>query len=264
MSGDSLDRRAAELARRASVHRLELPAPEPARPTEKPPGGWAVLPAHIACDPSLSPEARLLLLVLSAHADDRHDPFPSIARLARMVGRSERQILRILAELGPCPTGCACGGSAHRGLVERVHRYRRGEQVSSSYVLRFDRWGRGGVSPMTYRGDTDDTPRGDTGGIQTKTMGSRPEIQNPPSPPQAGGMDHALASRGDQIRSIARTEGVRLRDARRILLAREASEAEGPTPTLPEPSAQLLEELRELYGYMPDGDTTHDDRPERG
>lgn len=254
MNGDSLDRRAAELARRANVHRLELPAPEPARASEKPPGGWAVLPAHIACDPSLSPEARLLLLVLSAHADDRHDPFPSIARLARMVGRSERQILRILAELGPCPTGCACGGSAHRGLVERVHRYRRGEQVSSSYVLRFDRWGRAGMSPVTYRGDTGDTPRGDTGGVQTKTTRPRPD-PIPPSPPQAGGMDRELATRGDQIRSIARAEGIRLRDARRILLAREASEAEVPTPTLPEPSAELLEELRELYGYTEGGDT---------
>lgn len=252
MNGDS-DRRALELSRRASIPRVDLPAPPAIRTrTDDAPGGWAVLPARIACDPSLSPEARVLLLVLSAHASDRQDPYPSVARLARMVGRSERQILRLLAELGPCPDGCACQGLSHRALVERVHRYRRGEQVSSSYVLRFDRWGRTdahGVSPVTGRGDTDDTPRGDARVTQIKTTGSRPKIQNPPSPPQAGGMDHATGSRGDELRRIAREEGVRLRDARRILLAREALGTSPPSLPPPAPSDELLEELRELYGW---------------
>jgi hypothetical protein len=172
-----LARREAE--RRATTPRLEVEAHSHAGAA---PGGWAVLPAWVACDHHLSPEARCLLLILSSHADDRTHPFPSIARMARFLGRSERTVLRVLADLEAA------------GLVQRVHRYRGGEQVSSAYVLRFDRWGRdsrppGGVSPVTYRGDTDDTPRGDTddtprgdtGVAQTKTKGRR---FNPPLPPR--------------------------------------------------------------------------------
>ena len=172
-----LARREAE--RRATTPRLEVEAHPHAGAT---PGGWAVLPAWVACDPHLSPEARCLLLILSSHADDRTHPYPSIGRMARFLGRSERTVLRVLADLEAA------------GLVQRVHRYRGGEQVSSAYVLRFDRWGRdsrtpGGVSPVTYRGDTDDTPRGDTGVAQNKTTRPPPaeEDSNPPYPPLSRG-----------------------------------------------------------------------------
>jgi predicted transcriptional regulator len=223
MNGHSLpDDRRAELARReverrANVERLELDA-HPRR--DDAPGGWSVLPSWVACDPTLSPEARVVLLVLSAHADDRSHPFPSIARIARLVGRSERTVLRLLAEL------------ENRDLIQRLHRFRGGEQVSSAYVLRFDRWGRqgrqaGGVSQVTEGGDTDgapqgdkrDAPQGDTRVAQNKTTRPAPyEHSIPPYPPAvAGGPLEAAESRGDRMRRIAREEGLRLRDARRIV-----------------------------------------------
>ena len=273
MNRDSwpVDRRAElarrEVERRASVQRVELD-PHPRR--DDAPGGWAVLPSWIGCDPSISPEARVVLLVLSAHSDDRAHPFPSIARIARLVGRSERTILRLLAEL------------EGRGLIERLHRFRNGEQVSSAYALRFDRWGRHGrqgegVSRVSDRGDTDDAPqgdtrgapRGDTGGIQNKTKGPPPEGQEstPPSPPaDAGGMTSGPVemreARGDRMRRIAREEGLRLRDARRIVereevlatqpaTARSASwEEELLDGRSEEDTAALMRELEEL-GHAP-------------
>lgn len=217
----SLTRSERERERRSQVTRLEL---ENVPRGDDVPGGWAVLPSWIACDPTLSPEARVVLLVLSSHADERTHPFPSIARLARLVGRSERTILRMLAELEA------------RGLIQRLHRFRNGEQVSSAYALRFDRWGRGGVSRVTQRGDTDVTPQGDTGVtpqgdtgvVQTKTkdqdQGKR--IQTPPSPPARGGdvtprAEPRRLHRGERLRQIAREYGIRPRDARRILEAEE-------------------------------------------
>lgn len=206
-----------ELERRAQVERLELDA-HPRR--DDAPGGWSVLPSWVACDPTLSPEARVVLLVLSAHADDRSHPFPSIARIARLVGRSERTVLRLLAEL------------EGRGLIQRLHRFRNGEQVSSAYVLRFDRWGRHGrqgegVSRVTEGGDTNDAPQGDnrdapqgdTRVAQNKTKGPTPrDHENPPYPPaDAGGQSERAETRGEYMRRVAREQGLRLRDARRMV-----------------------------------------------
>lgn len=273
MNRDSwTDDRRAELARReverrATVQRVELD-PHPRR--DDAPGGWAVLPSWIGCDPSISPEARVVLLVLSAHSDDRAHPFPSIARIARLVGRSERTILRLLAEL------------EGRGLIERLHRFRNGEQVSSAYALRFDRWGRHGrqgegVSRVSDRGDTDDAPqgdtrgapRGDTGGVQNNTKGPPPEGQDstPPSPPAyAGGMTsgpvEVREARGDRMRRIAREEGLRLRDARRIVEREEVLATQPPIQKSAsweeelldgrseEDTAALMRELEEL-GHAP-------------
>lgn len=251
-----------ELERRAHVERLELDA-HPRR--DDAPGGWSVLPSWVACDPTLSPEARVVLLVLSAHADDRSHPFPSIARIARLVGRSERTVLRLLAEL------------EGRDLIQRLHRFRGGEQVSSAYVLRFDRWGRqgrqaGGVSRATEGGDTSDAPQGDkrdapqgdTGGVQTKTTRPAPyEHSIPPYPPAvAGGPLEAAESRGDRMRRIAREEGLRLRDARRIVEREEILESQPATARSAgweeellegrseEDTAALMRELAEL-GHGP-------------
>jgi hypothetical protein len=252
-----------ELERRANVERLELDA-HPRR--DDAPGGWSVLPSWVACDPTLSPEARVVLLVLSAHADDRSHPFPSIARIARLVGRSERTVLRLLAEL------------EGRDLIQRLHRFRGGEQVSSAYVLRFDRWGRhgrqaGGVSQVTEGGDTDGAPQGDkrvapqgdTRVVQTNTTRPPPKDQdsNPPYPPaDAGGPLEAAESRGDRMRRIAREEGLRLRDARRIVereevlatqpaTARSASwEEELLDGRSEEDTAALMREL-EALGHAP-------------
>ena len=273
MNRDSwpVDRRAElarrEVERRATVQRVELD-PHPRR--DDVPGGWAVLPSWIGCDPSISPEARVVLLVLSAHSDDRAHPFPSIARIARLVGRSERTILRLLAEL------------EGRGLIERLHRFRNGEQVSSAYALRFDRWGRhgrqgDGVSRVTDRGDTDDAPqgdtrgapRGDTGGVQTITTRPPPteEDSTPPSPPaDAGGMTsrpvEVREARGDRMRRIAREEGLRLRDARRIVEREELLATQPPIQKSAsweeelldgrseEDTAALMRELEEL-GHAP-------------
>ena len=245
MNGGSwpVDRRAdlarREVERRASVPRVEL---EEALRGDDTPGGWAVLPAWVACDPTLSAEARLVLLVLSSHADDRSHPFPSVARLARLVGRSERTILRLLAEL------------EGRDLIQRLHRFRGGEQVSSAYVLRFDRWGRrerenAGVSRVTHRGDTDGTPQGDTGvaQIKTKDQDQGKRIQTPPSPPADGGD----ATRGERLRRLAREHGIRPRDARRILEAEErAAFGEEPSgmPYTPEELEALRTEVEQLFG----------------
>jgi hypothetical protein len=177
-------RRAAEVARRAEMDRVHLDGRAP-----RSPGGWAVLPARIVCDPSLSPEARCVLLLLSAHADDNAHPYPSVATLARLLGRSERTVLRVLSELRAAD------------LVEVIHRFRGNEQTTSAHVLRFDRWGRsggGGVTPgsgrgdthVTPGGDTHVTPRGDTGVVQIKTTRPAPleENQNPPlTPPSSEG-----------------------------------------------------------------------------
>lgn len=174
-------KRAAELARRAEVARVEL---EDAK-SRRAPGGWAVLPARIVCDPSLSPEARCVLLILSAHADDHSHPFPSVATIARHLGRSERTVLRVLSELRAAE------------LVEVRHRFRGHEQTTSEYVLRFDRWGKPTPSPMTGRGDT--------GGVQTSTTRPAPkdEDQNPPLTPPSGegGEQHAVpfALQGDPM-----------------------------------------------------------------
>lgn len=229
-----------ELERRAQVERLELDA-HPRR--DDAPGGWSVLPSWVACDPTLSPEARVVLLVLSAHADDRSHPFPSIARIARLVGRSERTVLRLLAEL------------EGRGLIQRLHRFRNGEQVSSAYVLRFDRWGRHGrqgegVSRVTEGGDTNDAPQGDnrdapqgdTGGVHTKTTRPPPRDQhfNPPYPPaDAGGPLQHAETRGDYMRRVAREQGIRLRDARRMVEREEILATQPPMPR----SASWEEEL---------------------
>jgi len=220
MNGDSWPvNRRADLARREAERRAATPRMEvESQPhTGGPPGGWAVLPAWVACDPRLSPEARCLLLILSSHADDRTHPYPSIGRMARFLGRSERTVLRVLADLEAA------------GLVQRVHRYRGGEQVSSAYVLRFDRWGRdsrggGGVSRVTYRGDT--------GVVQTITIRPPPkeEDSTPPTPPAvAGGTPEDRETRGERIRRIAREEGIRTREARRMV-EREEALAASPTP----------------------------------
>lgn len=251
-----------ELERRAQVERLELDA-HPRR--DDAPGGWSVLPSWVACDPTLSPEARVVLLVLSAHADDRSHPFPSIARIARLVGRSERTVLRLLAEL------------EGRGLIQRLHRFRGGEQVSSAYVLRFDRWGRhgmgDGVSRVTEGGDTNDAPQGDkrdapqgdTGGVRTKTTRPPPRDQhfNPPYPPaDAGGPLQPVETRGDYMRRVAREQGLRLRDARRIVEREEILATQPPMPRSAsweeelldgrseEDTAALMRELAEL-GHGP-------------
>lgn len=256
MNGHSwpVDRRA-DLARREAERRAATPRMEvESQPhTGSPPGGWAVLPAWIACDPRLSPEARCLLLILSSHADDRTHPYPSIARMARFLGRSERTVLRVLADLEAA------------GLVQRVHRYRGGEQVSSAYVLRFDRWGRdsrtpGGVSPMTYRGDTDDTPRGDTGVAHTKTTRPPPaeEDSTPLYPPAvAGGPNEDREQRGERIRRIAREQGVRVRDARRMVEREEALAASPPTPNPAcwEDAIDDLEAVRAAYAREYGGST---------
>jgi DNA-binding transcriptional ArsR family regulator len=206
-------KRAAELARRAEVARVELDATNARRA----PGGWAVLPARIVCDPSLSPEARCVLLVLSAHADDHAHPFPSVATIARHLGRSERTVLRVLSELRAAE------------LVEVRHRFRGGEQTTSEYVLRFDRWGRPTPSPVTDRGDTGDTPRGDkrdtprgdTGGVQNKTTRPAPkeEDQNPPlTPPSSEGgepADTPFALQGDPLAPLpGETRGERVKRCR--------------------------------------------------
>jgi hypothetical protein len=269
MNRDSwpVDRRAElarrEVERRANVERLELDA-HPRR--DDAPGGWSVLPSWVACDPTLSPEARVVLLVLSAHADDRSHPFPSIARIARLVGRSERTVLRLLAEL------------EGRDLIQRLHRFRGGEQVSSAYVLRFDRWGRqgrqvGGVSQVTEGGDTGGAPQGDTRGApqgdtsvaQTKTTRPTPKDQdsNPPYPPaDAGGPLEPAESRGERMRRIAREEGLRLRDARRIVEREEILATQPATARSAgweeellegrseEDTAALMRELAEL-GHEP-------------
>lgn len=201
-----VDRRAElarrEVDRRAQVERVELDA----RPRgDDTPGGWAVLPARIACDPSLTPEARLVLLILSAHSDDRTHPYPSVARIARMLGRSERTVLRLLSEL------------EGRELIRRLHRYRNGEQTSSAYQLCFDRWAGTrrdavGVTPVTGRGDT--------GGVQTMTRGPLPpeQVENPPSPPAHAGGDTSPEplpgeSRGDRVARLRRSQGWTLRRA---------------------------------------------------
>lgn len=269
MNGHSwpVDRRAElarrELERRAQVERLELDA-HPRR--DDAPGGWSVLPSWVACDPTLSPEARVVLLVLSAHADDRSHPFPSIARIARFVGRSERTVLRLLAEL------------EGRGLIQRLHRFRGGEQVSSAYVLRFDRWGRhgrqgegvsrvtdGGDSRDAPQGDKRDAPQGDTSGVQNKTTRPPPRDQhfNPPNPPaEAGGPLEPAESRGDYMRRVAREQGLRLRDARRIVEREEILATQPPTARsasweedlldgrTDEDTAALMRELAEL-GHGP-------------
>jgi len=228
-----------ELERRAQVERLELDA-HPRR--DDAPGGWSVLPSWVACDPTLSPEARVVLLVLSAHADDRSHPFPSISRIARLVGRSERTVLRLLAEL------------EGRGLIQRLHRFRGGEQVSSAYVLRFDRWGRHGrqgegVSRVTDggdirdapQGDNRDAPQGDTRVAQTKTTRPTPQDhENPPYPPaDAGGPSERAETRGEYMRRVAREQGLRLRDARRMVEREEILATQPPMPR----SASWEEEL---------------------
>ena len=232
-------RRAAELARRAEVARVELDATR----SRRTPGGWAVLPARIVCDPSLSPEARCVLLILSAHADDHAHPFPSVATIARHLGRSERTVLRVLSELRAAE------------LVEVRHRFRGGEQTTSEYVLRFDRWGRPpSPSPVTVRGDTDDTPRGDrrdtprgdTGGVQTKTTPPPPSEyrkENPPlTPPSEEGGEpdatpfalqgdpmapHPGETRGERVRRVRQLFGWTPREAnRRVDAWDEASSPE--------------------------------------
>jgi len=209
-------KRAAELARRSEVARVDLDTTS----SRRSPGGWAVLPARIVCDPSLSPEARCVLLILSAHADDHAHPFPSVATIARHLGRSERTVLRVLSELRA------------QELVEVRHRYRGGEQTTSEYVLRFDRWGRPpapspvadrGDTGVTPRGDRRDTPRGDTGGVQTKTTRPAPreEDQNPPlTPPSSEGGEPAatpFALQGDPLAPLqGETRGERVKRCRML------------------------------------------------
>lgn len=223
-------RSAAAIERRAVMPREEV-AP---RPEHAAPGGWAVLPSWIVCDRSLTPEARMLLLILSAHADRTNDPFPSIGRMAHFLGRSERQVLRLLAEL------------EGRHLIQRRHRYREGEQVSSAYRLRFDRWAReddmtpvsgGGDTGVTPRGDTGVTPRGDTGVARTRTTEQDQglKIPIPPTPH----VDVGGSSRGDRIRQLAREEGIRLRDARRIVERQEHIAANPPPPDEDDADAEL-------------------------
>lgn len=251
-------RRAAELARRAEVARVELDATNARRA----PGGWAVLPARIVCDPSLSPEARCVLLILSAHADDHAHPFPSVATIARHLGRSERTVLRVLSELRAAE------------LVEVRHRFRGHEQTTSEYVLRFDRWGRSpdevyakrtpapGVSPMTVRGDmgvtprgdTGGTPRGDTGGVQTKTTRPTPkdEDQNPPLTPPSneGGEPGAtpFALQGDPLAPLhGETRGERVKRVRLLFgwTPREANRKVDAWDAASSPEAREARERRE-------------------
>lgn len=149
-----------------------------------PPRGWAVLPAVVVCDPSLSPEARCVLFGIAAHYSDDGGAWPSLARLGAYLGRSRSTVLRALADL------------ERANLVRREHRYSAGQQQTTRYVLQFDRWGgvthdtpkpRGGVTHDTPRGVMDETPRGVTRDTRTVPDNKTNEQNHPLTPATGGG-----------------------------------------------------------------------------
>ena len=151
------------------------------------PRGWCVLPASVVCDPSLTPEARCVLMGISAHYSDDGGAWPSLARLGAYLGRSRSTVLRALSDL------------EDRGLVKREHRFRQGQQQTTRYVLTFERWGgvtsdtpkhKGGVTHDTPRGVTDETPRGVAGDTQTRPENKTTEQNHPLTPATGGGTEN--------------------------------------------------------------------------
>lgn len=95
----------------------------------------------------------------------------------------------------------------------------------------------GGDTGVTPRGDTGVTPRGDTGVARTRTTEQDQglKIPIPPTPH----VDVGGSSRGDRIRQLAREEGIRLRDARRIVERQEHIAANPPPPDEDDADAEL-------------------------
>lgn len=97
-------------------------------------GGWRFVHAawRTGEENNLPPCARLVLLALARHADHDGECFPSVPRLAGLVGLSTRQVQRYLRDL------------AERGLVD-IER-KRGR--ANHYTLTLDAYGRGDVRDM--------------------------------------------------------------------------------------------------------------------
>ena len=93
--------------------------------------GFAVLPNAIVRDPTLGLAEKGALLVLSGYAGADNGAFPSIATIAKAIGKSERQTKRIMTAL------------AESGYVTKKTRHdpETGARRSTLYHLNFDRWG---------------------------------------------------------------------------------------------------------------------------
>lgn len=149
-----------------------------------PPRGWAVLPAVVVCDPTLTPEARCVLFGIAAHYSDDGGAWPSLARLGSYLGRSRSTVLRALGDL------------ERAQLIRREHRFSRGQQQTTRYVLCFDRWGgvtsetgqaRGGVTGDAPSRVTGEAPSRVTGEAQTGPENNTTEHNHPLSPATGGG-----------------------------------------------------------------------------
>lgn len=128
-----------ERARRAALK---------ASPTEQDtsgPTGFAVMPAWLVSDHTISDLGGRVILALSLFADREGRCWPTARTLARILNRSERTIFRGLAEVTAA------------GLVSHTPTFRNGQQVASVYQLEFSRWG-SAARDAALRPDKNDTP----------------------------------------------------------------------------------------------------------
>lgn len=226
-----------------------------------PPRGWCVLPASVVCDPGLTPEARCVLMGISAHYSDDGGAWPSLARLGAYLGRSRSTVLRALADL------------EERGLVRREHRFRHGQQQTTRYVLTFERWGgvsgdtpksKGGVTHDTPRGVTDAPPRGVTGDTQPIPENKTQEQNHPLTPATGGGTDsvgwvqveaRTRAERADLARLLEGSLGT-CRGCSGLLAPSIVQHATGARTVSVRPSGTGW---RHLWCHDTDDDTTTED-----
>lgn len=85
---------------------------------------FGVVTSDVALDPSISPTAKAVYLVLAVFRDRETDEcYPSNRYLAAALGISERTVIRALREL------------SEGGVIRRVSQHREGRQVNSLTVL---------------------------------------------------------------------------------------------------------------------------------
>lgn len=139
---------------------------------------WALYDA-----PTTDPTAKLVLLVLADHAgDDGRDAFPSVAKIARAAGVTERTVQRHLRDL-------EAAGLIVKGDGEKAGRaIKRSGYIPTTYDLQ-----------MRHTKDSDEAPRGDAHDTTARGDNMTPLADGgvtPVSPHDAGGVT-PVAGRGD-------------------------------------------------------------------
>jgi DNA-binding transcriptional MocR family regulator len=157
--------------------------------------GFVMVPRAILKDPELSDHARLTWVLLASHADGAGRAYPSIATLARLLGRSRTVVGHALTEL------------IAAGLLTRQH-----GQTVNHYTVHGLVGGQSVVpsgQPVASRA-ADNPVNGQSGGGRTGSLSTQETVDRPVSGLSTGQSvdtnDTQLTKRGDAPAGIRRRE----------------------------------------------------------